>query len=154
MKSNNDVARERFFTKQVHMQIWKDSMAGENEDKVIEVLEGVGFVKGKDFERQYPIGGRFVIDIAFPNEQVAIEVDGKDHQGKKRKNDIARDRYMMKNNWIPIRIKDKEFFGYQASFYKSLIKAIVDERRGEYNKGTLMKKDLSDYNCFINREYD
>lgn len=136
------------------MQVWKDTMAGKNEDKVIEILEGVGFIKGKDFQRQYPIAGRFVIDIAFPNEQVAIEVDGKEHCGKKRKNDIARDRYMMKNNWIPIRIRDKEFFGYKASFYKSLIKEIVEERRKEYDQGTLMKKDLSDYNCFINKEYD
>jgi hypothetical protein len=33
------IARQHFFSKQVYMDVWKDSMAGENEKAVLEILE-------------------------------------------------------------------------------------------------------------------
>lgn len=144
--------RINFFSTIVHKKEWKDSMAGKNEEKVISVLEGIGFKCGVDFVRQYPIGERFVIDIAFVNEQIAIEVDGKGHnETKQRKMDEKRDRYLKDNNWIPIRIKDKEFFGFKGSFYKSLIKMIVSERREQWNKGTLYEIDIPNY---VDEDYE
>ena len=84
--SDSKLARQRFFDKQVKMKEWRESMAGDNEEKVINVLKSLDFYEKIDFERQYPIGERFVIDIAFVKEQVVIEVDGKSHNEKKQKN--------------------------------------------------------------------
>ena len=70
------IARDRFFDKQVHMQIWKDTMSGNIEEIVMRHLDFFGYKFGIDFVRQHPIGNRFVIDFSFPKEKVAIEVDG------------------------------------------------------------------------------
>lgn len=146
------IQRQRFFNTQVHMSEWKNCMAGKNEDGLIVVLENLGFKSGVDFIRQHPIGERFVIDIAFLNEQIAIEVDGKHHSEKKQERmDKMRDRYLRDIGWIPIRIKDSEFFGYKASFYKSLIKMVVEERRQQWNNGQLYEIDLPN---FREEDYD
>jgi very-short-patch-repair endonuclease len=148
----SNVSRVNFFATIVHKKEWKDSMSGRNEDKVISVLEGIGFKCGVDFVRQHPIGERFVIDIAFINEQVAIEVDGKDHDtSKQRRKDSKRDKYLRDNNWIPIRIKDKEFFGYKGSFYKSLIKMVVSERRKQWTEGLLYEVEIPNY---VDEDYE
>ena len=144
--------RRTFFQTQVKMPQWKDSMAGKNEDSVIEVLQNLGYKKDIDFVRQHPIGERFVIDIAFIKEQIAIEVDGSKHSDKKQKNwDRRRDNFLFSNNWVSLRIKDKEFFGYKGSFYKSLIKEIVDERREQWEKGFLYPIDVPE---FEEKDYD
>lgn len=142
----NSLARIRFFEKQVHNQNWKNTMSGKNEDKVIEVLEGCGFVQDKDFVRQHPIGERFVLDFAFVNEQVAIEVDGKSHKREKQRgSDKKRDSYLRSNEWVVIRIDDEELFGYKLSFYKNLMKEIVLERREQWEKGALFAIDIPYY---------
>jgi len=124
----------------------KDYISGKNEKKVINVLQNLGYKLNKDFVRQHPIGERFVIDIAFIKEQVAIEVDGDNHNTKKQKlKDKKRDNYLLENNWIPIRIKDKEFFGYNGSFFKSLINEIIKERRIQWNNGKLYEIDIPNY---------
>lgn len=144
--SSSKLARILFFQNQVHQEVWKSSMAGENEERVLNVVRGIGYVEGIDFKRQHPIGERFVIDIAFVKEQVAIEVDGDAHNCKKQKRmDDKRDRYLRQNNWIPIRIKDKEFFGYKGSFYKNLIREIVEERRRQWEIGGLFPIDIPNY---------
>lgn len=143
----NTLARIRFFAERVHHPEWKKSMAGKNENGVIEVLEGMGYVEDKDFVRQHPIGERFVIDFAFVKEQVAIEVDGTNHDSKKQKSsDKKRDKYLFDNNWVSIRIKDREFFGYKKSFYKNFIKEIVEERREQWIKGNLFAIDIPNFN--------
>lgn len=127
-------------------------MAGQNENRVIEVLNNIGYKEDIDYFRQHPIGERFVIDIAFVKEQVAIEVDGLGHDVKKqRKMDLKRDSYLRSINWIPIRIKDREFFGYKGSFYKNLIKEIVEERRNQFEIGTLFPIDFPNY---IEEDYE
>jgi very-short-patch-repair endonuclease len=147
MATTASLHRIKFFEKQVHDQRWKDSMAGENEKPVIHILEACGYVLGKDFLRQHPIGERFVIDFAFVNEQIAIEVDGKSHEAKNQKRlDRMRDSYLLNNNWVPIRIKDKDIFGWKMSFYKSLIKEVVEERRLQWSKGELYAIDIPNFN--------
>lgn len=96
-----------YFDNTVKHKNWQDCMSGKNEDKVLEVLEQMGYKLGIDFFRQYPIGYKFVIDIAFVNEQVAIEIDGDSHERKEQlKLDKKRDEFLRANNWIPLRIKD------------------------------------------------
>ena len=140
------LARQRFFDKQVHMQVWKDSMAGQNEERTIQILTSLGYVLGKDFVRQHPIGERFVIDIAFVNEQVAIEVDGKSHLEKKQRGyDKKRDKYLRVNDWVAIRIDERDMFGFKGSFYKSLIRDIVEERRAQWEVGVLVEIEIPNY---------
>lgn len=121
-------------------------MSGENESRVLMALKGLGYVLGRDFVRQYPMGERFVIDFAFINEQLAIEVDGEKHNEKRQKQwDKKRDSFLEWNNWLIIRIKDKDFFGYKGSFYKSLIKVVVEERREQWEIGKLYPIEIPIY---------
>lgn len=143
----SSIYRQIFFDTTVHIQAIKDTISGKNEEEVIRTLITVGFQLGVDFKRQYPIGNRFVIDLAFVNEQVAVEVDGNDHQRKNHKViDKKRDRFLRENNWVPIRIKDKEFFGYKQLFYKYLIKDVVLERRTQFQSGKLFPIEIPDFN--------
>lgn len=139
--------RIKFFEKIVHLPAWKDSMAGKNEEPVIHILEACGYVMDKDFVRQNPIGERFVMDFAFVKEQISIEVDGESHKAAKQKKlDKMRDSYLHENNWVSIRIKNDDLFGEKMSFYKSLIKQIVEERRAQWEVGGLYPVDVPYFN--------
>lgn len=134
--------RQRFFDTSIHHPKVKDCISGKNEDRVLNVLKGMDYVLDVDFVRQYPIGDRFVVDIAFVKEKVAIEVDGIGHEEKRQsKIDKKRDRFFYDNNWVVIRVPDKDFFGSKGSFYKSLIREVVEERRKQYEGGFLGQKD-------------
>lgn len=141
--------QQHFFQKQVHMKEWKDSMSGKNEDFAINLLTTLmGYEHGKDFVRQYPVGCRFVIDFAFVNEQVAIEIDGMSHSTKKQRLlDKQRDKFLVENNWVPIRIRDSELkIPSKMRFYKNLIRAVVDERREQWEVGSLYAVEIPDFN--------
>ena len=141
------VHRYIYFDQIIHLKPIKDCISGKNEKEVIKLLQYLGYKLKKDFVRQYPIGCKYVIDIAFVNEQVSLEVDGKSHLSKKQKNkDKIRDKFLYDNNWVVIRVNEKEFFGGKASFYKYLIKDIVQIRREQYNSGKLYAIDIPDFN--------
>lgn len=143
----NTIQRQIFFDKIVKLKSWKDSMSSKNEDLTIKLFDCLGYVLDKDYVRQYPVGETYVLDFAFINEQVAIESDGLSHETKKQKrSDTIRDRYLVSNNWVILRIKEKDLFGYKMSFYKNLIKEIVDERRVQYNNGVLYPVDFKKFN--------
>lgn len=144
----SSLARQRFFQKQVHMSEWKNSMSGQNEEQARWFLENVlGYTADTDYVRQHPIGERFVIDFAFVNEQVAVEIDGANHLGKKqRKIDAKRDKYLTENNWVSVRINDVDFKNKnKMRFYKALIHDIVDERRKQWEIGSLYAVDIPNY---------
>lgn len=149
----NSVARINFFGKQVHDPRWKNSMAGKNEDEAIRVIESIGYVMDRDFVRQFPIGERFVMDFAFVHEQISVEVDGADHNARARKlKDKKRDKYLHDNNWISIRITDADLKDtYRKSFFKNVIKEIVEERRQQWTTGHLLNIDVPYYD---DKEYD
>lgn len=145
-KPSKESCRTRFFQFCVQHPKIKETISGDNEKKVIDVLVGMGYKIGSDFVRQYPVADMFVIDIAFVKEQVAIEVDGESHDKQKQRiKDDKRDRFLRENNWVSIRIKDRDFFGYKASLYKSLIKLIVDERKEQWNLGQLFPIEFTTY---------
>lgn len=140
-------SRQVFFDRMVHQKAWKDAMSGKNEDNVIQLLRILGYELDKDFVRQHPIGEKFVIDFAFVNLRFAIEADGENHNSKKqRKSDEDRDSFLRSNGWVTIRVKDKDLFGYRASFYKNLIKEVVEERMEQYQKGELYHIDIPAFN--------
>lgn len=137
--------RQKFFDKQVHLPEWKDAMSGKNEDKVIEAIEACGYKLKEDFVRQYPMGDAIVVDIAFVDERLAIEVDGGSHLSKKQqKKDDARDRFLVLNGWVPLRIQDKNF-DKNPSYFKFLIKEVVEERRRQLEMGYLYEIEVKDF---------
>lgn len=143
MVNDGELARARFFQFNVHMDVWKNAMSGENEMRVIDLLDTLGYILDKDFVRQHPVGERYVIDIAFVNERFALEVDGESHKGKDaRRKDKIRDKYLRSANWVTLRIPDEDLFGEKASFYKFLIHEIVQERREQWNKGVVRPVDF------------
>lgn len=140
------ICRQRFFSETVFLEEFRTAMSGKNEERAISMLQSLGYCIGSDFVRQFPIGERFVIDFAFVHEQVAIEIDGKNHNSKKQKEkDKRRDKYLRSVNWIPIRIKDEDMFGYKSFFYKNIIKEIIHERRAQYEEGVLYPIDIPIY---------
>ncbi len=147
-KEQSKWGRINFFQHAVHHPKVKDCISGKNEDRVIFVLQSLGYELEKDFVRQHPVAERFVLDIAFIKEQVALEVDGEDHKwGKVKKLDRKRDAFLFSNNWISLRIKDEDMFdSYKSSFYKNLIREIVEERRKQWEMGKLYPIDLTEFN--------
>lgn len=147
MSNRSEISRNIYFDRTVHNQKVKDCISGNNEERIIQVLETFGFKQKVDFERQFPIGLRYVLDFAFVPEQIAVEIDGKSHLDKKqKKKDDIRDKFLRDYNWITIRIQDSEFTGYKASFYKNLIKEIVEDRREQYKKGSLYPIEFKRFN--------
>jgi len=143
--SKSKTARQAFFDKQVHMDEWKNTMAGKNEEDVITAIEMCGYVLGKDFVRQYPMADAIVVDIAFVDEKLAIEVDGDNHlSAKQKKKDGARDRFLVRNNWLPFRINEQQFKS-NPTFFRHLIKELVNERRKQLKEGLLYEIDMPEF---------
>lgn len=138
--------RQIYFDKTIHIKAIKDCISGENEERVIKLLKSIDFELDVDYKRQYPIGNKFVLDFAFIKEKVAIEADGENHERKKQKIvDKKRDKFLLENNWLTIRVRDKDLFGSKGSFWKFLIKEVIEERRKQYEGGRLSYFDIMDY---------
>lgn len=138
--------RQRFFQYSLPNKKVKECITGKNEDKFSRILENIGYKENSDFEKQYPVGCAFVVDIAFPKVRLAIEIDGKSHNSRKQKNkDLKRDLFLRENGWIVLRIKDEEFYDRRLSFNKYLIKYIVDERVEQLKTGVLQEIEIPEY---------
>lgn len=104
-------------------------MKGNGEDKFCRLLENIGYKEDVNFFRQYPFESTYVLDIAFPVEKVAIEIDGESHKDKKQIiKDKERDRLIKYNDWVIIRIPTWKIKDYTGIFYKNLVKETVEER--------------------------
>lgn len=118
-----------FFDKTVFHRNWKKAMIGENESPVVEILNHWGYRENTDYVRQFPIGDLYVTDFAFVPEKLIIEVDGANHKNQKQQRaDEERDRFFWRRKWVVLRITDEQLKKSQ-SFYKYLIREIVDDRR-------------------------
>lgn len=65
-----------------------------------------------DLEPQYTVD-QCRLDFAFPNEKIAIEIDGHEYHKTKeqRTNDARRERYLQSKGWKVIRFTGTEIFG-------------------------------------------
>ena len=143
---NVNIHRQAYFDTIIKIPEIKDCISGKNESKVLNLLYYLGYILNKDFVRQHPIGQKFVLDIAFVLEQVAIEVDGEPHKlPKNRKKDKLRDKFLYDNNWVVIRVDDDKFFK-NPLFFKYLIQEVVDARRAQKDGGLLFPLDIPDFN--------
>jgi very-short-patch-repair endonuclease len=70
-----------------------------------EGLEKNGFIKGKDFEIQYPERNGYILDFAFVDKKIDIEVDGENwHSSKKaKKRDNYRNFRLKRSGWKVLR---------------------------------------------------
>lgn len=144
----SNIHKQIYFDKSIHLKPIKDCISGQNEKEVLKILESLDFKVEKDFVRQHPIANSIVVDFAFINEQIAIEIDGRSHRNKKQqKIDNKRDNFLRIHNWIPIRIYDKNFFK-NPLFFKYLIQEIVHERRKQYEDGQLFPIDIPEFNQY------
>jgi very-short-patch-repair endonuclease len=135
--------RAHYFDKTVHHPKIKEAISGKNEESIIEILKMNEYHLGEDYVRQHPIASLYVIDFAFINEQIVIEVDGTNHDTKKQmKKDRSRDFYLRSNGWVVIRIADRNFQKNPA-FFRYLIKEIVEERREQY-RNFILERDYFD----------
>jgi len=151
IKKRNATRSERnrkiFFDKCVHYEKIKKCISGKNEIEVTRVLKILGYNIEEDYVRQHPIGCRYVLDFAFIHEQVAIEIDGKDHAETRMKiEDEIRDKFLYSIGWTCVRILEKDFFGDKHYYYQCLIKEIVEYRRKEYEEARLKNLDLIEFN--------
>lgn len=127
-------------------------MAGKNELRVMDLLKTMGFNLKEHYVRQYPIAQRYVVDIAFVREQVAIEVDDKSHRNREQKRkDKIRDKYLLSANWATIRVQDSDLFGAKGRFYKYLIAEVIKERHEQYQMGRLVPID---FKRFVESDYE
>jgi len=81
------------------------------EKAVREELERRGYVKGVDFATQYPLRYSFIIDVAFPEQKIAIEADGEYWHGrtpKQRQKDYFKTKILKQQGWIVYRFKESE----------------------------------------------
>lgn len=79
------------------------------EQKLIDALEGVGLKRNKDYSFQHPTRSGFIIDFAFTEIKLAVEVDGPHHQTRRqRKHDCFRDKMLRREGWKVIRFTQNE----------------------------------------------
>ena len=73
-----------------------------------EEMQRRGMKLGIDFVIQYPLKNSFILDIAFPDNKLAIELDGNYwHSLKKnRKRDHMKDKILENEGWTLIRISE------------------------------------------------
>ena len=88
-----------------------------------------GWLKGAFPDRnlvlEHPVGN-YAIDIAFPDDKLAIEIDGKYHDGDRLVVDEKRDRWLRDNGWLVLR------FGYNRE--KTVSKAnIISSAQNVFN---------------------
>jgi very-short-patch-repair endonuclease len=75
-----------------------------------EEMQKRGMRLGVDFVVQYPLKFSFIIDIAFPDNKLAIELDGNywHSLNKNRQRDHMKDNILTKEGWKIIRISEDE----------------------------------------------
>lgn len=80
------------------------------EHKVRKELQDRGLRLGIDFVIQYPLKFSFIVDIAFPETKLAVELDGDfiHSRRKNRKRDKMKDSILTKEGWSVLRILGSE----------------------------------------------
>ena len=78
------------------------------EEKFRLEMQDRGMRLGVDFVIQYPLKHSFIIDIAFPDHKIAIELDGNYWHSLKRnrQRDHMKDKILEKEGWTLIRISE------------------------------------------------
>lgn len=105
-------------------------LTGNGEEEFIVYLEEFGFKKDKDFFHQF-VEEKYILDIAFPEQKICVEIDGINHRNKRNKiKDKERDIFLSEKGWFVVRVpvKNKTVEASTAIVYLHLIKTIIENR--------------------------
>lgn len=102
-------------------------ICGKNEDLFVEILDSIGLEKNINYTRQFVFEDHFVVDFCFESIKLFVEIDGKGHNSKeKREEDRERDFLARSKGWSIIRIKEDKMIE-NPTFYKMLIKEMIKQ---------------------------
>lgn len=105
---------------------WKNHHMLKNsyaEDFFIKVIHNE--FDNKNYIKEYRIG-KYSIDFAWPDLNLAIEIDGSQHEYPERKrSDKLKDQFLKENGWKVLRIKWKDIFKNTKKYIK-LAKNFID----------------------------
>jgi very-short-patch-repair endonuclease len=102
------VKRIEFMKNNPDKTAWRTSNLSYPEKLFLNKLKELKWDENYSIIREYCVFPYF-IDFAFPNEKVAIEIDGSQHLLSNRKeNDEKKDTLLMKQGWCVIRVTEKE----------------------------------------------
>ena len=75
-----------------------------------EELESRGLIWGSDFATEYPLRNSFILDVAFPDKKIAVELDGEPFHSSPhaRKRDARKNWVLKKMGWTLFRFWGKE----------------------------------------------
>jgi very-short-patch-repair endonuclease len=102
------------------------------EKQLRKALEARGLKHGVDFSTQYPLRYGYVLDIAFPEEKLAIEADGAPwHSSKRaRQRDHIKDKVLVKMGWTVLRFSDRQIIKDCVSCVDEIEKVLKKKRAG------------------------
>jgi very-short-patch-repair endonuclease len=96
-----------------------------------EALERRGLRRGIDFATQYPIRHSFILDFAFPAQQIAVEVDGKKWHSspEARKRDGFKNHILKRQGWKVIRFTEDEVLENPGACVEKVLRNLGDRTR-------------------------
>jgi very-short-patch-repair endonuclease len=101
------------------------------EQRFREALERRGLRRGIDFATQYPLRYSFVLDFAFPEQKIAVEVDGQPwHSSPAAKERDGFKNYILnKRGWRLYRFWDDEIMEEVDECVDLVLKAVKEDGR-------------------------
>lgn len=71
-------------------------------------LESRGLRKGIDFSSQFPLRYSFILDFAWPDKKIAVELDGEAWHPPNNQRDATKNYLLKRAGWTVIRFPGKE----------------------------------------------
>jgi len=94
-----------------------------------EALERRGLRKGIDFATQYPMRHSYILDFAFPDKKIAVEVDGSawHSEPKARQMDGFKNKILRERGWKVFRFWDHEILEDVEHCVEKVMDALSEE---------------------------
>jgi very-short-patch-repair endonuclease len=101
---------------------------------VREEIEARGYRRGIDFSCQYPLRYSFILDFAFPDAKLAIEVDGEHwhSSSKDRRRDRIKDKVLKKAGWEVIRFSENEVLSNCSGCVDKIERTVSELKRKRF----------------------
>jgi len=103
------------------------------EETIRKEMQGRGLRLGIDFVVQYPLKFSFILDFAFPDFKLAIEVDGVywHSQKKNRKRDKVKDSILAREGWKVLRIPEQQVMQNPSGCVDYILDELQNMREGQ-----------------------
>jgi very-short-patch-repair endonuclease len=96
------------------------------EQRFREALERRGLRKGIDFATQYPMRHSFILDFAFPEKKIAVEVDGRKWHSTSaaKKRDGFKNHVLKQHGWTVYRFWEEDILERVDECVKQVLEAL------------------------------